>query len=69
MSTRVGLQGRLEAENRTLRHQLEAQPPTGGGGRGARRRRGRGWTVLAAALVVLGPADHGDGGSQAEAVD
>jgi hypothetical protein len=46
---------RLEAENSTLRTQLEAQPPVAKDENpSSRRSRGRGWTVLAAVLIVLG---------------
>jgi hypothetical protein len=46
---------RLEAENSTLRTQMEAQPPvTQDEIATSRRSRGRGWTVLAAVLIVLG---------------
>ena len=45
----------LQAENSTLRTQLEAQPPDAGDeSPSSRRSRGRGWTVLAAVLIVLG---------------
>ena len=46
---------RLETENSTLRTQLEAQPPAAQDDEpSSRRSRGRGWTVLAAVLIVLG---------------
>ena len=46
---------RLETENSTLRTQLEAQPPAPQDDEpSSRRSRGRGWTVLAAVLIVLG---------------
>ena len=46
---------RLEAENSTLRTQLEAQPRVAQDEKpSSRRSRGRGWTVLAAVLIVLG---------------
>ena len=46
---------RLEAENSTLRTQLEAQPVVDHDDKtSSRRTRGRGWTVLAAVLIVLG---------------
>jgi hypothetical protein len=46
---------RLEAENSTLRTQLEAQPTVAQDEKAtSRRSRGRGWTVLAAVLIVLG---------------
>jgi hypothetical protein len=46
---------RLEAENSALRAQLAAPPPVAQEvGPSIRRSRGRGWTVLAAVLIVLG---------------
>jgi hypothetical protein len=46
---------RLEAENSTLRAQLEVQPVAiPDAAVSARHSRGRGWTVLAAVLIVLG---------------
>ena len=46
---------RLESENSALRTQLEEEPPGhGGAATPARRGRGRGWTVLAVVLIVLG---------------
>jgi len=46
---------RLESENSALRTQLEVEPPGGNGApTSARRGRGRGWTVLAVVLIVLG---------------
>src|SRR4051794_23613667 len=46
---------RLQAENSTLREQLEAHPSAVEDQKGSSRRsRGRGWTVLAAVLIVLG---------------
>ena len=45
---------RLEAENSTLRHRLEAQPPPPPEQDRTRRHRGRGWTALATVLVILG---------------
>lgn len=43
----------LELENTVLRTQLESQPPADASAPG-RRSRGRGWTVLAVLLIVLG---------------
>ena len=46
---------RLETENSTLRAQLEAHPAAAEDEKASSRRsRGRGWTVLAAVLIVLG---------------
>ena len=53
-----GLQARLarlEAENEELRTQLVEHPPDAGDGKASgRAARGRGWTALAAVLIVLG---------------